>query len=36
METLQKEMAGEFEKAGINGEDDIMALVREVREEVEG
>ena len=36
METLQKEMEGEFEKAGINSEDDIMKLVREVREEVEG
>jgi AbrB family looped-hinge helix DNA binding protein len=36
METLQKEMAGEFKKAGINSEDDIMALVRDVREEVEG
>ena len=36
METLQKEMEGEFEKAGLNSEDDIMNLVREVREEVEG
>ena len=36
MEALQKEMEGEFEKAGIKSEDDIMKLVREVREEVEG
>ena len=36
METFQKEMEGEFVKAGINSEDDIMNLVREVREEVEG
>ena len=35
METLQKEMEGEFAKIGINSEDDIMNLVREVREEVE-
>jgi len=35
METLQREMAGAFEKAGINNEDDIMDLVREVREEDE-
>jgi len=36
METLQKEMAGEWEKAGIHSEDDIMELCREVREEIEG
>jgi len=36
METLQREMEGEFEKVGINSEGDIMDLVREVREEVEG
>jgi len=36
METLQKEMESEFEKSGINSEDDIMDLVREIREEVEG
>ena len=36
MEALQREMEGEFEKAGINSEDDIMDFVREVREEVEG
>jgi AbrB family looped-hinge helix DNA binding protein len=36
MRTLQKEMRGEFERAGINGDDDIMDLVREVRAEIEG
>lgn len=36
MRTLQKEMSGEFEKADINSEDDIMSLVREVRAEIEG
>lgn len=36
MRTLQKEMSGEFEKAGINSEEDIMSLVREVRAEIEG
>ena len=36
METLQKQMAGEFEKADINNDDDIMDLVREIRMEVEG
>ena len=36
MRTLQKEMRGEFEKAGINSEEDIMDLVREVRAEIEG
>ena len=36
METLQKEMAGEWEKAGIRSPDDLDALVREVRAEVEG
>ena len=35
METLQKEMAGEWERANLTSEDDIMALVREVRAEVE-
>ena len=35
METLQKEMEGEFEKAGISSEDNIMDLVHEVRSEVE-
>jgi antitoxin PrlF len=36
MRTLQKEMSGEFGKAGINSEEDIMNLVREVRTEIEG
>jgi AbrB family looped-hinge helix DNA binding protein len=36
MRTLQKEMRGEFEKTGINSDDDIMDLVREVRSEIEG
>lgn len=36
MRTLQKAMSGEFEKAGINSEEDIMSLVREVRAEIEG
>jgi len=36
METLQKEMEGEWEKAGIHSEEDLDALMREVREEVEG
>lgn len=36
METLQKEMKGEWEKAGINSEEDLNALMREVRAEVEG
>ena len=36
MRTLQREMKGEFEKAGINSEKDIMDLVHEVRSEIEG
>ena len=36
MEMLQKEMEGEWEKAGIYSDDDIMALVKEVRDEIEG
>jgi len=36
METLQKEMEGEWAKAGINSEDDINALMKEIRAEVEG
>lgn len=36
MRTLQKEMKGEFAKAGLNGDDDIADLVREVRTEIEG
>jgi AbrB family looped-hinge helix DNA binding protein len=36
MRTLQKEMRGVFEKAGIHSEEDITDLVREVRAEIEG
>ena len=36
MEMLQKEMIGEAEKAGLTTEEDIIALCREVRAEVEG
>lgn len=36
MRTLQKDMSGEFEKAGINSEEDIISLVRKVRTEFEG
>lgn len=36
METLQKEMEGEWEKADIKSEADLDALIREVRSEVEG
>ena len=36
METLQKEMEGEAEKAGLTTEEDIIALCREIRAEVEG
>ena len=36
METLQKEMEGEWEKAGIHSEDDLDTLMREIRAEVEG
>ncbi len=35
METLQKEMDGEWEKAGIKSEDDLNALMRDIRAEVE-
>jgi len=35
METLQKEMEGEWEKAGIHSEDDINELLKEIRDEVE-
>ena len=35
MRTLQKEMSGEFEKAGLNSEEDIQKLAREVRSEIE-
>jgi len=36
METLQKEMDGEWEKAGIHSEEDLNALMRDIRAEVEG
>jgi len=36
METLQREMGGEWAKAGINSEEDINALMKEIRSEVEG
>ncbi|MDR1690165.1 MAG: AbrB/MazE/SpoVT family DNA-binding domain-containing protein [Clostridiales bacterium] len=36
MRSLQKEMAGEWEKAGIKSEADIASLCREVRSEIEG
>ena len=36
MRTLQKEIAGEWEQAGINSENDIAELCREVRAEIEG
>ena len=36
METLQKEMEGQAEKAGLTTEEDIINLCREVRAEVEG
>ena len=36
MKTLQKDMYGEFEKVGINSEDDIMDLVSDVRTKIEG
>jgi len=31
MEVLQKEMEGEWEKAGIHSEEDLMLLISEVR-----
>ena len=36
MNILQKGMKGEFEKAGIESDDDVMDLVRDVRSEIEG
>ena len=36
MRTLQKELSEEWEKAGINSENDIAELCREVRAEIEG
>ena len=35
MQTLQQEMAGEAERAGLTSEEDIMALVKELRTEDE-
>jgi len=36
MRTLQKAMKGEFEKVGLNSDEDIAELCREVRSEIEG
>ena len=36
METLQKEMEGEWEKAGINSEEDLHTLMKTIRAEVDG
>jgi AbrB family looped-hinge helix DNA binding protein len=36
MKVLQERMRGEFEKAGIRNDDDVMDAVREVRTEIEG
>ena len=36
MQTLQRGMKDEWEKAGIYSDDDIMNLVTEVRNEIEG
>jgi AbrB family looped-hinge helix DNA binding protein len=36
METLQKEMEGEWGKAGIHSEEDIAELLRDIRKEIEG
>lgn len=33
MQLLQKEMAGEAKRAGLNTDDDLMALVKEMRNE---
>ncbi len=35
MRMLQKDMEGEFAKVGIYDDDDVMALVKEVRNEIE-
>lgn len=32
MQVLQKEMAGEAERAGLTSDDDVMALVKEMRD----
>ncbi|MDR3210637.1 MAG: AbrB/MazE/SpoVT family DNA-binding domain-containing protein [Planctomycetota bacterium] len=36
MNMLQEGMKGEFEKAGIHSDADVMDLVKEVRSEIEG
>jgi AbrB family looped-hinge helix DNA binding protein len=36
LETIQKVMEGEAEKAGLTTEEDIIAFCREIRAEVEG
>ena len=36
MRNFQKEMAGEFEKAGLSTDEDVIDLVREIRAEIEG
>ena len=36
MKILQEGMKGEFEKAGIMNDDDVMNIVKEVRTEIEG
>ena len=33
MQSLQKEMIGEAERAGLSSDDDVAALVRELRDE---
>lgn len=35
MQLLQQEMAGEAQHAGLTGEEDVMALVKELRDEDE-
>lgn len=35
MQVLQKEMAGEAERVGLTSDDDVMALVKELRNEDE-
>ena len=36
MQVLQSEMAGEAEKAGLTSDDDVIALVKEMRNEDDG
>ena len=35
MRTFQRGMESEWEKAGVNSDEDVMALVKEVRDEIE-